>query len=211
MVEDGRELVGVTPGVVLGDTLSTPTRDLRVEERGVTLLLRYGFVGVAVSAATAALGGTPLVVRVVEVAASRGVRGVFAVRLLASVGFNGRCVFWLGRSMGILLGVAVCGRGGRRGERGQSWPCGVQWRGRGSSAVDVVVVTASADGRDSGSLTADAGTDWQMRSRQYTARTTYAAPRSTAGELSLLKEGTACELLGLYTGKHLSAGYESGH
>ena len=153
MVEVGRELFGVALGVLLGDIASTPTRDFLVEERGVMLVLKKGFAGVVVSTlAVLALGVVPLLVRVVRaltvllagaaegVAASRGVRGVFAVRLLASVGFSGRGVFGLVRSMGILLCVTVYGRCGG-GER-YAWPCGGQWRGRWWQAVcvdDVVV------------------------------------------------------------------------
>lgn len=99
------------------DVLSTPTRDFLEEERGVTLLLRKAFTGVTslCEEAGGLAGVVPLLVRVVRVldeltveeavdaTASRGVKGVFAaVRLLASVGFNGRGLFRSVRSMGIL-------------------------------------------------------------------------------------------------------------
>ena len=72
-----------------------------------------------------ARGVAPLLLRVVRVlgtllaggadgaAASRGVTGVFAVRLLASAGFSGRGVLRVFRSIGILLGVRVRARGGK--------------------------------------------------------------------------------------------------
>lgn len=119
-VEPGRELLGVTEGVPLGvdEALSTPTRDFLVEERGVTLLLRKGLMGVTSlceGAGAATLGVVPLLVRAVRVleeltveeavgaTASLGVKGVFAaVRVLASVGFSGRGLFRSVRSMGIL-------------------------------------------------------------------------------------------------------------
>ena len=116
-VELGRELLGVADGVPLGvdDALSTPTRDFLDDERGVILLLRKALTGVTFSwAAAAALGVLPTLLRAVRVlweltveeavgaTASRGVKGVFAVRLLASVGFSGRGLFRSGRSMGIL-------------------------------------------------------------------------------------------------------------
>lgn len=118
-MDPGRELLGVAEGVPLGvdDVLSTPTRDFLEEERGVTLLLRKAFTGVTSLCEEAAglAGVVPLLVRVVRVldeltveeavgaTASRGVKGVFAaVRLLASVGFNGRELFRSVRSMGIL-------------------------------------------------------------------------------------------------------------
>ena len=118
-MEPGRELLGVAEGVALGvdEALSTPTRDFLEEERGVTLLLRNALTGVTslCDEATDLAGVAPLLVRVVRVldeltveeavgaTASRGVKGVFAaVRLLASVGFNGRGLFRSVRSMGIL-------------------------------------------------------------------------------------------------------------
>ena len=113
----GRELFGVAIGVLLGvdDVLSRPTRDFLDEERGVMLLLRNGLAGVVFStAAEVGFGVAPLLVRrdrvlcelaaegAVGATARRGVMGVFAVRLLASVGFSGRGLFWLDRSIGIL-------------------------------------------------------------------------------------------------------------
>jgi hypothetical protein len=127
----------VAVGVLVGDMLSKPTLDFLEDERGVTLLFSNTLAGVTFSGPVAlGLGVVPLLLRVVRVlcellvgvaegaAASRGVMGVFAVRLLASVGFSGRGVFWLGRSIGILLCVGVCGRCSECG--GPSWPCGVQ-------------------------------------------------------------------------------------
>jgi hypothetical protein len=107
------------------DALSTPTRDFLADERGVMLLLRKGLTGVTFSwAVVAARGVLPMLLRAVRVlweltveeavgaTASRGVKGVvFAVRLLASVGFSGRGLFRSGRSMGILQGVRLL-RGG---------------------------------------------------------------------------------------------------
>jgi hypothetical protein len=96
------------------------------------LLLRKGLTGVTFSwAVVAARGVLPMLLRAVRVlweltveeavgaTASRGVKGVvFAVRLLASVGFSGRGLFRSGRSMGILQGVrllregyTLCGEG----------------------------------------------------------------------------------------------------
>lgn len=125
MVEAGRELLGVAVGVPLGvdEALSTPTRDFLEDERGVMLLLRKGLTGVASSRAVLlTLAVLPLLVRavrllcelfaeaVVGATASRGVRGVFAVRLLASVGFSGLGLLGWGRSIGILHGVLdYCG------------------------------------------------------------------------------------------------------
>lgn len=88
---------------------SVPTRDFLEEERGVMLLFKNGFTGVTLSwVATVARETVPLPLRraweavlvlvvlavaievvVVGTAARRGVKGVFAVRLLASVGFSG--------------------------------------------------------------------------------------------------------------------------
>jgi hypothetical protein len=110
-VEFGREEVGVLMGVPLGEdnVLSTPTRDFLDEERGVILLLRNAFTGVTSSCTVLlTLGVVALLVRTGRldcetladtVEASRGVRGVFAVRLLASFGLR---LFWGLRSMGIL-------------------------------------------------------------------------------------------------------------
>lgn len=132
----GREALGVTLGESLGELTSTPARDFLEDERGVMLLLRKALTGVTLSCvATGARGVVPLLVRrarelvlmvlpvvlwevavavavaVLGVAARRGVKGVFAVRLLASEGFSGgRGWFWLGRSMGILsCGEGSCG------------------------------------------------------------------------------------------------------
>jgi len=120
-MEVGREEDGVWMGVPLGvdDGLSKPTRDFLDEERGVMLLLRKAFTGVtspyAVELALAlALGVVAFAPRslrpgcdcealagcAVGAPASRGVRDVLAVRLLASFGFR---VFWGVRSIGILL------------------------------------------------------------------------------------------------------------
>jgi hypothetical protein len=116
----------VAEGVPLGvdEALSTPTRDFLVDERGVMLLLRNGLTGVTLSwAAVATLGVLPTLLRAVRLleeltveeavgaTASRGVKGVFAVRLLASVGFSGRGLFRSGRSMGILQCVRLLQRG----------------------------------------------------------------------------------------------------
>jgi hypothetical protein len=114
---------GVTEGVPLGvdETLEPPTRVLRAEERGVMFVASRGRVGVVASswwvgAATARRGAEGLFalrrgrpgweagVGVEGARASLGVRGVLAVRLLASVGFRGRGLLRVLRSMGILLG-----------------------------------------------------------------------------------------------------------
>jgi hypothetical protein len=117
IVEAGREVVGVLMGVPLGvdDALSTPTRDFLEDERGVMLLLRNAFTGVTSSTTTELTRGVvALAVRTFRVGwvllgaavavegaeARRGVNGVFAVRLLASLGLR---LFWGLRSMGILL------------------------------------------------------------------------------------------------------------
>jgi hypothetical protein len=110
MLEVGREEVGVPLGV--DEALSTPTRDFLDDERGVTLLFRNAFTGVTSSwMVVLTLGVVALLLRmgradcalpVVAVGgaeARRGVRGVFAVRLLASFGLR---LFWGLRSMGIL-------------------------------------------------------------------------------------------------------------
>jgi hypothetical protein len=114
MVEVGREETGVPDGVSFGVNggLSKPTRDFLEDERGVTLLLRKALTGVTFSCtAMVTRGVTPLLLRTVRLpcevlaadaegaTASRGVRGVFAVRLLASFGFR---LFGVFRSMGIL-------------------------------------------------------------------------------------------------------------
>ena len=132
MVEVGRELVGVALGVLLGvdDALSTPTRDFLDDERGVTLLFRNALTGVTSTwAVGVALGVFPLLVRTLRLGcegvaeggvcatASRGVMGVFAVRLLASVGFSGRGLLWVGRSIGIIHRVFNYCVEGMRGMR----------------------------------------------------------------------------------------------
>jgi|TARA_R110002003_G_scaffold1184_1_gene22558 hypothetical protein len=114
IVDVGREEAGVLMGVPLGVEvgLSTPTRDFREEERGVTLLFRNALTGVTSSkTAVLTLGVVAVPLRTVRLdcelfadaeegaTASRGVRGVFAVRLLASFGLR---LFWGLRSMGIL-------------------------------------------------------------------------------------------------------------
>jgi hypothetical protein len=93
--------------------LLTPTRDFRAEERGVMLLSRKGFTGV-VSSCAIVLGGRGVVLTLLRTVrldsvllaevASRGVRGVFAVRVLASVGFKGLPLFVFRRSVGIVRG-----------------------------------------------------------------------------------------------------------
>ena len=123
-MDEGRELIGVVAGEALGEDapLLTPTRDFREEVRGVTLVLRKDLAGVVSSLMGAAsLGVTPLALRAVRLVcevllagvegarARRGVRGVFAAdRLLASVGFKGRGLFGVFRSMGILQVVVGC-------------------------------------------------------------------------------------------------------
>jgi len=116
MDDVGREPLGVIMGEFPGELPSPPTRDFLEDERGVMLLFRNDLTGVMLSCvATGARGVVPLLLRrtreaalavllaVLGVAARRGVKGVFAVRLLASVGFSGgRGVLWVGRSMGIL-------------------------------------------------------------------------------------------------------------
>lgn len=123
-MDEGRELIGVVAGETLGvdELLLTPTRDFRVVVRGVTLVLRRDL---AVSSLTgaASLGVSPLALRRVRLdceellegvegaRARRGVMGVFpfaAVRLLASVGFRGRELFGVVRSMGILQVAEWC-------------------------------------------------------------------------------------------------------
>jgi hypothetical protein len=93
------------------EALSAPTRDFLDDDRGVMLLLRKALTGVTSSTMVELTRGVvALLVRTgrpgsgavavaVEGAASRGVRGVFAVRLLASFGLR---LFWGLRSMGIL-------------------------------------------------------------------------------------------------------------
>lgn len=119
-MDAGRELIGVVAGEAFGvdELLPTPTRDLRVPVRGVTLVLRNDLVVSSLTGA-ASLGATPGALRTVRLVcdellegvegtrgrARRGVTGVFplaAVRLLASVGFRGRELEGVFRSMGIL-------------------------------------------------------------------------------------------------------------
>lgn len=119
-MDEGRELIGVVAGEAFGvdELLLTPTRDLRVVVRGVTLALRSDLEeGASSLLGAASLGVTPLALRTVRLVceellegvegarARRGVMGVFpfaAVRLLASVGFRGRELLGVFRSMGIL-------------------------------------------------------------------------------------------------------------
>jgi hypothetical protein len=113
-VEVGRELDGVADGVEVGVelVLLTPTRDFLVDERGVMLLQRKALTGVTSScwAVVAALGVTAALLRAVRLVcellaeeapegARRGATGVFAVRVVASVGFNGRPLFVFERSL----------------------------------------------------------------------------------------------------------------
>lgn len=99
------------------ELLPTPTRDLRVVVRGVTLALRCEGLALSSLMGAASLGATPLAVRTVRLVceallegvegarARRGVTGLFpfaADRLLASVGFRGRELFGVLRSRGIL-------------------------------------------------------------------------------------------------------------
>lgn len=114
IVEVGLDETGVLDGVSFGvdGGLSKPTRDFLEDERGVILLLRNALTGVTFSCAPILTRGVAaLLLRMVRLlcelfadaaegaTASRGVRGVFAVRLLASFGFS---VFGVFRSMGIL-------------------------------------------------------------------------------------------------------------
>lgn len=114
-MEDGREATGVPEGVPLGvePGLATPTRDVLADERGVTLLLMKALTGVMSSGAVVfTLGVLPTTLRdlrpgwallvAVTEGARRGVTGVFAVRVVARVGFSGREVFVLVRSVGIV-------------------------------------------------------------------------------------------------------------
>lgn len=125
-MDEGRELIGVVAGEAFGvdELLPTPTRDLRDVVRGVTFALRSDLEekGVSSLMGAASLGVTPLALRTVRLVcevllegvegarASRGVIGVFpfaAVRLLASVGFRGRELLGVFRSMGIIQVVMV--------------------------------------------------------------------------------------------------------
>lgn len=144
-------------GVSLGvdEPLSTPTRDFLEDERGVMLLFRNALTGVTFSGGAAlGLGVLPLLVRATRggcelpvvaaagVAARRGVRGVFAVRLLASVGFSGRVVFGLERSMGILHDIAGYAWVVQRVRRSTM----AMRRDNGAVAGRGVVLTAGVDG-----------------------------------------------------------------
>lgn len=102
------------PGVEFA--LPVPGRVFLEDERGVTLLLMKDFTGVTSSytavftrgvAPRALRAGRPAGVLAVEGAASRGATGVFAVRAVARVGFNGREVFVFVRSMGMSAVVVV--------------------------------------------------------------------------------------------------------
>lgn len=123
-VDEGRELIGVVAGEAFGEDapLPRPTRDLRDEVRGVMLVPRNDLAGVVASSlmGAASRGVAPLALRTVRLVcdvllagvegarARRGVRGVFAERLLASVGFKGRGLFGVDRSMGILQAGVRC-------------------------------------------------------------------------------------------------------
>ena len=129
-MDAGRVLLGVLQGVAFGVelVLLVPTRDFLDELRGVILLLRKDLTGVERSSweAVLPLGVLVTLLRTVRVdcellaeaieGASRGVMGVFAVRVVASVGFNGRpLLFAFERSAGIvwrcrrgLAGDATC-------------------------------------------------------------------------------------------------------
>lgn len=92
--------VGVPLGVEFA--LPAPTRDFLDDDRGVMLLLRYGFMGVEKSAFPGDLLGDtasllsarradePADGRATAAVARRGVIGDFTVRVLASAGTNGR-------------------------------------------------------------------------------------------------------------------------
>jgi hypothetical protein len=134
--------VGVPEGVPLGVELglATPTRDVLADERGVTLLLMKALAGVMSSwAAVLTLGVVPTTLRglrpgwvlLVEATegARRGVTGVFAVRVVARVGFSGREVFVLVRSVGIVWEPSCMLRRRCSGFEGCTWPSGVAMRG----------------------------------------------------------------------------------
>jgi hypothetical protein len=117
MPETGREELGVAAGVPSAEGMEpglvTLARDFLAEERGVTLLLMKGLVGVTSSGmATFARGvlvpatrGLLLLEALAEASegARRGATGVFAVRVVAREGFSGREVLVLLRSMGIVF------------------------------------------------------------------------------------------------------------
>jgi hypothetical protein len=140
-MDEGREVKGVVAGEALGvdEPLLTPTRDLRDVVRGVTFALRSDLdeEGVSSLIGAASLGVTPLALHTVRLVceelvegvegarARRGVIGVFpvaAVRLLASVGFRGRELLGVFRSMGILQVVGGVTGGEKCRRRGRSWP-----------------------------------------------------------------------------------------
>lgn len=115
MVDAGREGFGVPEGVPFGVdcALPTPTRDFLDEDLGVMLLLIKALTGVTSSCEeVCALEVVPTLLRGVRLellvpaeateGASRGATGVFAVRVVASVGFSGRGVLVLVRSVGIV-------------------------------------------------------------------------------------------------------------
>lgn len=115
-MEPARELFGVPEGVLFGVDvlLLTPTRDFRDDERGVTLLLMNDLTGVERSSWDPVLvrGALGVLLRVVRagcvllaaaiLGARRGVMGVLAVRVVASVGFKGRPLLAVVRSMGMV-------------------------------------------------------------------------------------------------------------
>jgi hypothetical protein len=115
-VDDGRDELSVAEGVALGveTGLLKPTRDFLADERGVTLVFIAPRTGVRSSCeADGAFGVPAMVLRVVrrvgvllaETAegARRGAMGVFAVRVVASVGFSGRpLLVVLDRSVGMV-------------------------------------------------------------------------------------------------------------
>ena len=107
-------LDGVPFGVEFA--LLAPTRVFRADERGVTLLPMKAFTGVPSSCtAEVGRGAVPGVLRAVRLAAvvvvfveeaaevaSRGVTGVFAVRVVAREGFKGREELLAARSRGMV-------------------------------------------------------------------------------------------------------------
>jgi hypothetical protein len=150
--------MGVPEGVPLGVEvgLATPTRDVLAEERGVTLLPMKALTGVTSSWADVLTRGVlPTTLRglrpgwelLADAAegARRGVTGVFAVRVVARVGFSGREVLVLVRSMGIVW-MPACGIRGRCEELGGcTWPSGGgnAWLLGGKvRIVDVLVASA---------------------------------------------------------------------
>ena len=115
-MDAGREAIGVVEGVPFGVEFALPpARAFRAEERGVTLLATKPFTGVASSWAGAARRGVvPTALRAGRAAgvlategASRGATGVLEVRVVARVGFSGRAVLVVVRSMGMVRGGEV--------------------------------------------------------------------------------------------------------